>query len=211
LTTPEILFGRSVAESLKALAATLQNAAKVAEENPERVVELLNSLSSIEGAAINLRGALFELIVGHLVLKGEGNAIDISVAVRDDAGNAAEIDVRRVKGDHEVACYECKGFQPNAEVTLADIEKWVTRRIPIIRSALIRDPHFRNRSYIFEYWTSGRFSDEAVEYLENAKSSLSKYQIAWRDGRNIVQYAQGKKLGSMVKILRNHFTEHPLS
>ncbi|HKV34798.1 MAG TPA: hypothetical protein VJP89_10765 [Pyrinomonadaceae bacterium] len=211
LTTPEILFGRSVAESLKALAATLQNAAKVAEENPERVAELLNSLSAIEGAVINLRGALFELIVGHLVLKGEGSTIDIGVTVTDSEGKSAEIDVRRVKGDHEVALYECKGLQPQTEVSLFDVEKWLTKKVPTIRSALLRETRFRNTNYIFEYWTSGRFSDEAVERLEMAKRETLKYAVAWRDGASVLQYAKEKRVGSIADVLREHFTQHPLS
>lgn len=210
-TTPEILFGKSVAESLKALAATLQNAAKVAEENPQRIMELLTSLSAIEGAAINIRGALFELVVGHLVLKGEGSSIDVGVTVTDSEGKSAEIDVRRVKGDHEVALYECKGLQPKTEVSVTDVEKWLTKKIPTIRSSLLSETRFRNAHYTFEYWTSGRFSDEALARLERAKRDTQRYAVAWRDGTSVMQYAKEKKVRSMVDVLSEHFIKHPLS
>ena len=211
LTTPELLFGKSVAESLRALAATLQNAAAVATANPERVGELLNSLSAIEGAAINLRGALFELVVGHLVLKGEGTSIDIGVSITDPEGKSAEIDVRRIKGEHEVAVYECKGLQPQTMISVDDVDKWLTKKIPIIRSALLSESRFRNVRFTFEYWTSGRFSSEALDRLQKAQCEISKYDISWRDGTGVVQYAREKRLGSMVDILRQHYTQHPLT
>jgi len=76
-TTPDILFGNEIAESLIELTKTLNNAAAVAATDPDKIAKLFSSLTKIEGAAINLRGALFELIVGHMVLQGEGNSIDI--------------------------------------------------------------------------------------------------------------------------------------
>jgi hypothetical protein len=211
LTTPELLFGKSVAESLRALAATLQNAATVATANPERVGELLSSLSAIEGAAINLRGALFELVVGHLVLKGEGTSIDIGVTITDPDGKSAEIDVRRVKGEHEVAVYECKGLQPRTMIGVDKIDRWLTKKIPVIRSALMAETRFRNVQFSFEYWTSGRFAPDALQRLQKAQRETSKYDIGWRDGPGVVQYASEKRLRSMVDILRQHYTQHPLT
>lgn len=43
---------------------TLTNAAAVAAASPEKLEKLFQKLSSIEGPAGNLRGALFELLVG---------------------------------------------------------------------------------------------------------------------------------------------------
>ena len=146
-----------------------------------------------------------------LTKKGEGNTIDIGVTVTDPEGKSAEIDVRRVKGDHEVALYECKGLQPQTEVSLFDVEKWLTKKIPTVRSSLLRETRFRNTNYTFEYWTSGRFSDDALERLEKAKRETLKYAVSWRDGASVMQYAKEKKIGSMTDVLREHFIQHPLS
>jgi hypothetical protein len=51
--------------------------------NPDKIKNLFSRLSAIEGAAGNLRGALFELLVGHLVRSIEGGSIDIGVLVQD--------------------------------------------------------------------------------------------------------------------------------
>ena len=111
-TRPDTLFGDDVARALGDLLQTLSNAAAVAAANPEKIEELFSRLSVIEGSAGNLRGALFELLVGHLVRAIEGGSIDIGALVSCPmTGRRAEIDVRLVK-ERELNIYECKGHQP---------------------------------------------------------------------------------------------------
>ncbi len=208
-TTPEIMFGSEVAKSLHSLANTLENASALAATNPDQLYKLLNSLSKIEGAAINVRGALFELLVGHIVLKAEGDTIDIGVKVHNLDNQKAEIDVRRIKGDHEVAIYECKGYQPNREIQIAEIQTWF-KKIGIIYKSLKEQPFFEHRAIIFEYWTSGTFSSEAKEYLKTRQEKIKKYKIDWKDGAQIINYAKSKRLTSMVDTLNEHYANHPL-
>ena len=210
-TTPEILFGQEIAKNIRALSATLDNAAAIASKNPGKILKLLDSLSIIEGAAINLRGALFELIVGHLVYQGEGNSIDIGIKVRNPEGKSAEIDVRRVKGKHQLAIYECKGYQPSTLISGDDIVLWISRKIPIIRSALLQEKRFKNINMSFEYWTSGEFSSEAIELLEKKSKETRKYKILWKNGSDILSYARKIKSNTMVDTLNQHYTKHPLS
>ena len=210
-TTPEILFGKEIAENIRALSATLENAAATAAKNPDKILKLFNSLSIIEGAAINLRGALFELIVGHLVYKGEGNSIDIGIKVRNSDGKSAEIDVRRVKGDHQLALYECKGYQPSTKISIDDIDLWLSKKIPIIRDALMREERFKNTTMFFEYWTSGEFSSEAIELLKKKSNETKKYKIRWKNGSDILNYAREIKSNTMVDTLSQHYSKHPLS
>lgn len=210
-TTPEILFGKEVAVNIRNLSQTLENAAAIAAKNPGKVLELFDSLSSIEGAATNLRGALFELIVGHLVYKGEGSSIDIGVKVRNGKGKSAEIDVRRVKGNHELGIYECKGYQPSTFISSDEIELWLTKKIPIIRSALLEENRFKNVKISFEYWTSGDFSTDAIQLLKQKSSEINKYKILWKNGKDILDYARKIKSGTMIDTLNQHYMKHPLS
>lgn len=211
LTTPEILFGKDIAESIRSLTSTLENAAAIAVKSPDKIFKLFNSLSNIEGAATNLRGALFELIVGHLVYKGEGTTIDIGVKVENDIGKRAEIDVRRVKGEHQVALYECKGYQPSTQVTLEEIETWLNKKVPIIRTALINEKRFQNADMIFEFWTTGDFTPDAVAFLESRQKSTKKYQIQWKNGSEVMKYARSIRSTSMIDTLKQHYLKHPLA
>ena len=102
MATPRTLFGEEVAAALSSLLRTLTKAAAVAAGNPDKIHELFSTLGRIEGAAANLRGALFEMIVGFLVREREGNTIDIGERVSDPGtGRSAEMDVRRIKEDQE--------------------------------------------------------------------------------------------------------------
>lgn len=95
---------------------------------PERIEKILGSQSKIEGAAGNLRGALFEVVVGHMVRSIEGGPIDIGAIVRGaNSGARAEIDGHLV--------YECKGHQSSARASKGEVEVWLTKKVPIIASA----------------------------------------------------------------------------
>jgi hypothetical protein len=108
------------------------------------VGELFDKLSSIEGAASNLRGALFEMLVGHCVQKCEDGLIDIGKRLVDKAtGKEADVDVFRVKEHREVWCYECKGHQPTEIVGLLAVQHWLTDRVPVTHGALKSEERFQ--------------------------------------------------------------------
>ncbi|HBA82651.1 MAG TPA: hypothetical protein DCZ95_01030 [Verrucomicrobia bacterium] len=209
-TTPDVLFGQQIAESLKALISTLNNAAKYATVDPDKVMYLLSNLSSIEGAAINLRGALFELVVGHLVSKLEGGGIDIGMHVKSPEGKSAEIDVRLAKGDHEVRSYECKAKAARTQVSLDEVQRWADVKVPVIRDALLSEKRFQNCRMFFEFWTTGTFCSEAVSFLELKRTSIKKYVIQWKDGSEVLSSAREAKSSPMVAILNQHYLEHVL-
>ena len=176
LTTPEILFGREIAEALSSLLQTLIRAAEVAVKRPEVITELFDKFSRIEGAAANLRGALFEMVMAHAVHDIGGGTIEIGKRVHDGAGGRAEIDVIRVRERKEVWLYEAKGHQPTEVVSPKAVEDWVTRKIPLIHRILRTDPHYQGCSFYFEYWTCGTFSAEARGDLDAASERTGKRQ-----------------------------------
>jgi hypothetical protein len=169
--------------------------------NPDKIKNLFSRLSAIEGAAGNLRGALFELLVGHLVRSIEGGSIDIGVLVQDlETGKRAEIDVRMVK-ERQLTIYECKGYQPSSVVRAEEISDWLERRIPVINSAHRSEGRFVSSSVRFEFWTCGTFEEEALRLLEVAKDRTRKYAIEWKDGPAVRQYATGIAAPGIRKVL----------
>ena len=210
-TRPETLFGRDVAEALADLFKTLSNAAAMAAANPDRVENLFKRLSAIEGSAGNLRGALFELLVGHVVRSVEGGSIDIGVLVTDPrTGQKAEIDVRLVK-ERTVIVYECKGYQPSSTIRKDEIEEWLSKRIAIINATQRYEQRFDGCEFRFEYWTCGTFDEEAVAQLEAASIRTRKYAIGWKDGAAVREYAKAIKAPGIRKILNEHYFEHALA
>ncbi|GEP60425.1 hypothetical protein RSO01_75910 [Reyranella soli] len=210
-TTPESLFGRDVARGLKDLLETLSRAGAVAATNPKKIEHLFTSLSSIEGAATNLRGALFELIVGHMVRSIEGGSIDIGDIARDlKTGEQREIDVRLVK-ERNVTIIECKGYQPTTTVTADEIDSWLKKKVPVIDRAHRQQPRFDGMPLTFEFWTCGTFDDDALQLLKETSERVQKYNLAWRDGTAVREYAKELKAAGIRKILDEHYFNHVLA
>lgn len=210
-TRPDTLFGQDIARALGDLLQTLSNAAAIAAANPDRIEDLFRRLSAIEGSAGNLRGALFELIVGHMVRATEGGSIDMGVLVRSPkTGDRAEIDVRLVK-EKQLRTYECKGYQPSSLVSREEAEEWLTKRIPTINAAHRAEERFSDSDFRHEFWTCGSFHPDALHLLQQAKANTTKYEIDWKDGAGIQEYAKLIKAPGIRKILHEHYFKHPLA
>jgi hypothetical protein len=211
VTRPETLFGRDVGQALADLLQTLKRAGAVAASDPKKLESLFTRLGAIEGAATNLRGALFELVVGHMVRSIEGGSIDIGDVVRDLKSNQhREIDVRLVK-ERKVTIYECKGYQPGTIVEEGEVEDWLKDKVPVIRKAHQQQPRFDGTALRFEFWTCGSFGQDALALLEDAQRRTRKYEIAWKDGAAVRDYAKGMKASGLRKILNEHYFSHVLA
>ncbi|WP_320170510.1 hypothetical protein [Maridesulfovibrio sp.] len=208
-TRPDTIFGKDVAEALTSLLDTLNNSAAIAAVNPDRIEKLFSGISKIEGAASNLRGALFELIVGHCVRTLEAGSIDLGIQVYDNInGKNAEVDVRLVK-ERDVIIYECKGYQPSSKVSFDEINEWITKKIPTIYSATRQESRF-DGTIRFEFWTCGKFHADAIELLAKTKSSVKKYELDWKDGSQVKKYSSRIRASGIKRILNEHFFKHPL-
>ena len=209
LATPKNLFGRDIAVGLTTLLETMAKAAAVAVARPEVIGELFDKLGGIEGADRNLRGSLFELVVGHVVQARFGGSIDIGRLVDFD-GFQAEIDVRRVIAG-EVWIYECKGYQPDHLISAEEIEHWLKSRVPGLYKATRAEQRFQNAEIHFEFWTSGGFSAEAIALLETAKINTKRYSIGWRTGREVRQEIGRLQSPGMAKMFDEHYLDHPIA
>lgn len=208
-TRPETLFGQDAARALEDLLHTLTNTTTA---SIERIEKLFNKLSSIEGAAGNLRGALFELIVGHCVHLLEGGDISLGTILTEmKTGKQAEVDVL-LERQRLVTAYECKGYR--SPVRLPDVEKWLNQKVPTIHGALKGLDRYSNAEFAFEFWTASSFEPDAEAFLQKAKQSTSRYQIGWKSGIGIRKYAEGLKASGLRKIIDDHYFRdilaHPL-
>jgi hypothetical protein len=209
MATPKNLFGRDVAIGLATLLETLSRAAAIAVAKPEVIGQLFDKLGSIEGADRNLRGSLFELVVGHVVQARHGGSIDINHLVRLDRFSG-EIDVRRVLAG-DVWIYECKGYQPDHLIDVDEIEVWLTQKIPGLYLATKAENRFNNSEVHFEFWTSGGFTPAAVARLEQAKAATRRYSIGWKSGAEVRAELARLSSSGMAAMFDQHFLKHPIA
>ncbi|OUJ34608.1 hypothetical protein BTZ05_25380, partial [Vibrio parahaemolyticus] len=166
-------------------------------------------LGKIEGAAGNLRGALFEYFTATLIPKIHPST-RIRINEKCKVGNSsAEADVIS-EGNGEILFIECKGHQPGGVVDHEEVKKWLQQRVPTLNKYAKQHNDWKSKKLRFEIWTTGRYSDESVALLTEARNSLSKYEIDFLDAIRVK--AEVEKCDD--KELRNTyfrcFYDHPL-
>ncbi|MCJ2032710.1 hypothetical protein [Methylobacterium sp. J-068] len=210
--TVKSLFGHDVARGLDILLRVLTSAAATAAQSPEAITEIFSKLSTIEGAAGNLRGPLFEMIVGFCVKRVEGGSIEIGDRVTNPSNGAkAEIDVRLTRENKQFHCYECKGYHAGNRVNLAEVEKWAKEKVPAIYGYMKSHGTFKDYKASFNFWTTSSFNDDAAEFLVNYAKRTKKYSIGFKDGKAVRQYAAEASSKSIIEILDQHYLAEPLT
>jgi hypothetical protein len=209
-TTPGLILGREVGAALEGLINVLSNAAAAATENWDRVEELLRKLGKIEGAALNIRGALFEMIVGGAITSSSATSIDIRQRIHSEKG-ATDIDLLAVRGKTHVTAYECKGKEPGGVTHLPEVERWLTTQVPIIVEWLRRQERFTASRIGVSFWTSGVFSPAAKAFLSEAKAKTMKYDVDFNDGDGVYDFVKATRDRGRIAVYEEHFRHHPLA
>lgn len=212
-TTIADLFGKETAKALRDLIGLLSNAGATAAVNPDHLYQVMTALTKIEGAANNLRGALFELAIGSLVKDIEDGYLLTGQTRKDySSGRSAEIDVLLNRPDGiPVLVIECKSKIPGARVTRDEVEKWYSDRVPLIYNILSADPRFIDRTFQFELWSNGPFDAKALEWLTSKDTEFGAYSVGWKDGEMLKEYAKEASSGTIRKMLNEHYFLHPLT
>ncbi len=211
--TLDNVFGQQIAKALKELIALLSDLGARAAVDPEKIDMVMSTLTKVEGAAINVRGSLFEITIGSLVKDVEGGYLTIGEERHDYiSGRKAEIDVRLDRGvEKGHLVIECKSKIPGARATLEEVQKWYDDRVPLIHSILSNGGDYTDKPFRFEFWTNGPINDDAVEWLDKQKIEFDNYTIGWRDGQSVKDYSDQANAPVLRKILREHYFNHALS
>ena len=207
--TPESLFGVEVAEAFRELLVTLTNAALGALD-PVKFDKLFNTLSKIEGAAGNMRGAFFELLVAEVVRKTSPAQIQLNKICTGKDGQTAEVDVWELKEGIIARMIECKGMAPGTMVDDEEVGKWLTTRITRVRHHLSKTPEFRCLKPYFELWTSGILSADALARIEKTRQvNVNQFELVVVGPEKLREKVQAVKDKALLKTFENHFIPLP--
>lgn len=206
------LFGEQVAKALRDLISLLTDTGASASVNPEHVERVLNSLTRIEGAANNLRGALFEIIVGSLVKDVEGGYLRSGEKWKDyETGKSAETDVLLdMPEDKGALVIECKAKIPGARVNLEEVTRWRKDRVPLLHKIFKTDSRLAGKRVTFELWTNGPIGADAVKWLE-AYPATNDFAVGWKDGSAMKAYVEKASSQSIKRAMQEHYFHHPLA
>ena len=209
-TKPSALFGREVARGLAGLLETLRHASAIAAANPEVIETLFSQLGQIEGAAQNLRGALFELIVGHVVSREGTISIDIGRQAHVAENTSFEIDVFSYAAQ-EVRLIECKGYAPTNKVDAEEVGEWIRTKARRLHKHFRAQDAYQNRQFHFEFWTSGDFTAEALALAGTVSGETDRYKVSLVNGKEVRKRISKVNAKGLGKVFDEHYAKHPLA
>ena len=211
MATHKSLFGRHTARAITNLVDTLVRVATNVAVDDQRLYELLNQLSEIEGRAGNMRGIIFELLVAYVATRAYSGRIDLRVVhTHRKDGRKAEIDVLCATNSNEVHIIECKAKVPGGTVSLEEVERWLSK-LPIMRDYVASRTDLREREQTYAFWTTGTFEPDAMAKLTYEQQQRTKRPIAWKDGDAVRKIAADLNLGPIRDAFREHFVKHPVA
>ncbi|MCB9893510.1 MAG: hypothetical protein H6839_03575 [Planctomycetes bacterium] len=199
---PNVLFGEEVARDLKQLVASIENAAAAVVNDPASLFSLIERMAKIEGAVLNLRGVVLELIVGHLY-KSRGYTIDIRFPIRQHGQVLAEVDVK-AKDRRELVCVECKGNAAGNLVDAPEIELWERSKLPEIKKWIGRSdelPPVRR----FEFISSTDYTPDARSLIAKLEEKHRKQPVRFLAGDDVLERLNFHRERSLINVFREHF------
>lgn len=197
------LFGREYKELMESLIDVITNISVILKKEPNKFIEIIKKFDKlIDGKTNNLRGDLFEFIVGYYH-SNLCQSIDIGKIYKDD-GKKKEVDVYASYQDKIILC-ECKAYK--TPISLDIIEKW-NEKIAFIYKVIEKNRSFtsdKNRDIIFEFWSISGFSEEATQYLQEKKNNLKKYKIEFYKRDEILKKAKDSNANKITDIMNEYF------
>ena len=197
------LFGENYKELLNSLINLVTNAGAILKKNPEAYLDLISKLNKlVDGKTNNLRGDLFELAVGYY----QGRickSIDIGKIINHE-GLQREIDVFGFT-ESEIFISECKGY--NHKVSKEEVEIWLSEKTTIIRKWVLDNYMLSDKKLTFEFWSTGGFTDEAIEFLTKKKKKTKKYKIDFFDLNDMLTKSRELKSKKFTEILREYYVK----
>lgn len=195
------LFGHKYAQTLKELVTILTNAGASLKKNPEKYLDLIDELKKYnEGLLNNIRGTLFEYMVGHIHIS-KCQIVDIGREVIEN-NSRHEMDIQATYTE-KVVIAECKATK--SKINIDVIDKWINIKIPAFKVWFDKQETYNNKSLEFEFWSTSGFSENALNKLKTFSKSAKKYKVSYFEGLDMQRIAIEMKNKKLKDELNNFF------
>nr|WP_139134691.1 MULTISPECIES: hypothetical protein [Pseudomonas] len=113
-------------------------------------------------------------------------------------------------GSKEIVFIECKEHLPTGHVDHAEVEKWLKKRLPVLRDFAKHEDDFGKVKHTFELWTNAALSPASKVLIEEENSKTTRYAIAYREGPELLNMINESGNKSLLKTYKQHFSNHPM-
>lgn len=195
------LFGQKYAQTLKELVTILTNAGASLKKNPEKYLDLIEQLKKYnEGLVNNIRGMLFEYMVGH-IHTADCQSVDLGREIIENSSRH-EMDILAIYSD-KVVIAECKALKGKVDIEV--IDKWITVKIPAFKVWFDKQETFKKKKLEFEFWSTSGFTDLAIGKLEGFSKSVKKFKISYFEAAEMREIAFSMNNKKLKDALDNFF------
>ncbi len=208
-TTPQNLFGKPFALALDQMTQLLEVREQEHQSKIAELLERMEQFSHLQGLIGNMKGTIFEMIVAHCITGSASGKVSYGRTFKDpndSTGKAYDSDVLLLEPERRVVAVECKGKNEAGRVTLAEVDHWFCRVVPLIYKELKHDRWFEHAKFEFEFWTSTEFEQDALSKLQ-ALSKTKKYTIGWKDAGKVLEEIDATKDGKLKIQYKNWFVK----
>lgn len=210
IVTPEILFGKDIADMFENLLFKLSNIAAAATKDIEEFLKLYDQLAKIQGSAAHLYGDLFEFLIAVIYREAlPTSSLEIGKLISIDNGNRKEIDVYVKTTNKKIYFIECKGYSQKTNVSEEEAKYW-TEKVPLLRKW--GNEHIENFDKLeqhYEFITTSDYSNDAKQLFDEFNLKTKKYQIVYINGRQLIEIINTNNINSKDKIIKT-LNEHYL-
>lgn len=184
------LFGQKYAKTLKELITILNNAGASLKSNPNKYLELIEQLKKYnEGLVNNIRGTLFEYMVGH-IHSINSHMLELGREVIE-FNSRHEMDILAIYSD-KIVIAECKATKSKIKSDV--IDKWIDVKIPAFKAWVNKQDIYNKRKLEFEFWSTGGFTKSAFERLDKFSNTAKKIKVS---------YFQAEDMRAKAKLMDN--------
>ncbi|HEY1871032.1 MAG TPA: hypothetical protein VGG71_08240 [Chitinophagaceae bacterium] len=195
------LFGEKYATAINELITILNNAGASLKADPDKYLDLIHELKKYnEGLANNIKGTLFEFVIGHFH-RLKCQSLDIGREIISDIGRV-DIDVLALYSDKTVFA-ECKAYKALVNEEIVDV--WITKSIPAMRKWALGQDRLKDYLMEFEFWSISGFTEQALKDLQVAKEKTKAYQIGFFGPNELRDTALKTKNKKLKEAIDNFF------
>ena len=88
---------------------------------------------------------------------------------------------------------------------MEEVKTWLTEKVPVIRKWILDQPSISDKELVFEFWSTGGFTEEAIDFLTKRRNNTNKYKIEFLNLDDMVEKSKEIKSKKFTEILREYY------
>ena len=204
------LFGKEVAAGLRELVSFFKSIIDGSNSGIARFDELLSRINVIEGAALQLRGTLFEFLCERIAMHEFGarrTYMNRTYVSPTDSTKKAEVDVAAEYGNKKIVFIECKSTSAYSTVPDEQFARWLQHNVPTVFERTRAEGDWRNHELSFEFWASAPLTDVSQQLYASMKATINpnRYSVNVRLGDDLSRMCEDMGDPSIITAFDKHF------